>query len=205
MRRMIRRTLFLALALSVPWGGALDAQESGQAAAPPPDAEFVYIDSQQLLEKAPGASEAQQTFQQEMTQYQSEVEQLRSELDSLRQAYQQQEGMLSESAREERQQQIVEKQRELQQRLQQLEQQATRRRQELLSPILDRVRSVIREIRDENGYTMVFDASASGLVAADPRLDITKLVVQRLEEQRASQEGGGGDEGPPQGGGAGGA
>ena len=194
MRPTTGTNLLLAVLLSLATPAALAAQQSGQA-DPPPDAEFVYIDSQELLEKAPGASEAQQTFQQEMSQYRSEVDQLRSELDSLRQAYQQQEGMLSQSAREERQQEIVEKQRQLQQRLQELERQATQRRQELLAPILDEVRSVIREIRDENGYTMVFDASASGLLAADPRLDITGLVVQRLQERRTSQGGDGGGSG----------
>lgn len=191
MRPTTGSTLLLAAALSLAGPAGLPAQQSGQP-GPPPDAEFVYIDSQELLEKAPGASEAQQTFQQEMSRYRSEVEELRSELDSLRQAYQQQEGMLSQSAREERQQEIVEKQRQLQQRLQELERQASQRRQELLAPILDEVRSVIRAIREENGYTMVFDASASGLLAADPRLDITGLVVQRLQE-RGTGQGGGGD------------
>lgn len=194
MRPTTGSNLLLAVLLSLAAPAALAAQQSAQA-DPPPNAEFVYIDSQELLEKAPGASEAQQTFQQEMSQYRSEVDQLRSELDSLRQAYQQQEGMLSPSARETRQQEIVEKQRQLQQRLQELERQATQRRQELLAPILDEVRSVIREIRDENGYTMVFDASASGLLAADPRLDITGLVIQRLQERQTSQGGGGGGSG----------
>ena len=83
MRPTTGTNLLLAVLLSLATPAALAAQQSGQA-DPPPDAEFVYIDSQELLEKAPGASEAQQTFQQEMSQYRSEVDQLRSELDSLR-------------------------------------------------------------------------------------------------------------------------
>ncbi|MFW6192850.1 MAG: OmpH family outer membrane protein [Gemmatimonadota bacterium] len=154
---------------------------------PPADAEFVFIDSQQLLQEAPGATEAQKRWQEEMSEYRDEVERLRSELDSLQTAYEDQEDELSGSARQERRREIAEKQQRLQQRAQELEQEAGRRRQELLAPILDEVRSVIREIRDEEGYRMVFDAAASGLLAADPALDITDRVVRRLEDRGGGQ------------------
>lgn len=177
--------------------GGLSAQgqqQGGQgqnATSPPPQGtEFVYIDSQQLLQQAPGATEAQQTWQQEMSTFQTELQTLRTELDSLQRAYQQQRENLSPQQREQREQQIAEKRQQLQTRAQELEQKAAQRQQELLGPILDRVRSVIEEIRSERGYTMVFDANAAGLLAADPRLDITDLVVQALRGQSAGQPGG---------------
>lgn len=185
MRHIHSQACLLAGVLVVAMTAGLEAQQDGQQ--PPAEAEFVYIDSQQLLQEAPGATEAQKQWQQEMSEYRSEIEQLRSELDSLQSEYQQQQGMLSEDAREERRQEIAEKQQQLQERARELEQEAGQRRQELLAPILDEVRSVIQEIRDEQGYTMVFDAAASGLLAADPELDITDRVVQRLEGRRTRQ------------------
>lgn len=173
-------------------------QQGGQAPeTPPEDVPFVYINSQQLLQEAPGANEAQKTWKREMSEFRSEVQQLRSELDSLQQAYQQQEGMLSESARQKRREEIAQKQRQLQQRMQELEQKASQRRQELLAPILDEVRAVIQQVRDEYGYSMVFDAAAAGLLAANPRLDITDTVVRRMRQRQEQQ----GD--PQQGSGAG--
>lgn len=187
-----RALLAAAVALLLGTGAASAQQGGGQDAEPDPpeDARFVYIDSQELLQRAPGASEAQQTWNQELQQYQAEVQELKTELDSLQQSYQQQEEMLSEAARERKQQEIREKQAQLQQRVQELEQKAGQRQQELLSPILNRVRDVISDIRDEYGYVMVFDASASGLLAADPRLDITDLVVERLRQQQDTAAGG---------------
>lgn len=193
MRHIISLTLLAGAVLMTGAGVFAQEPEAEQEAQLPPDGtQFVYINSQQIFENAPGASEAQETFQQELTGYQQELEGLVAELDSLQQAYQQQQGMLSEQAREERQQEIVDKQNQLQQRRAALDDQATQRQQELLNPILQRVQGVIEQVRQERGYTMVFDASTPGLLAADPSLDITGLVLQRMQSGSGSTDTGAG-------------
>ena len=91
--------------------------------------------------------------------------------------------MLSETARQTRQQEMAEKNQVLQQRTLELEEQANQRRQQLLQPILERVQAEIENFRAERGFTMVFDASAAGLIAADPTLDVTDQVLARLQAQ----------------------
>lgn len=193
MRRTTSLTLATGVFLMTAAGAFAQEPETDQETQLPPDGtQFVYINSQQIIENAPGASEAQQTWQEELTRYQEELESLSAELDSLQQAYQQQEGMLSEEAREERQQEIVEKQDQLQERRAELDQQASQRQQELLNPILQEVQGIIEQVRQERGYTMVFDASAAGLLAADPGLDITDLVLQRMQDGSESTDAGAG-------------
>ncbi len=178
-------TLALALALcaAAPVSGQAGPSGSTSTSAPPEGTQFVYINSQKLLQATPGADKAQETWKQELQKYRSEVQSLASQVDSLEQAYQRQESMLSDAAKQRKQQEMQQKRQELQQRSQQLEQQASQRQQELLQPILNKVRGVIEQIRKEHGYTMVFDAAGSGLLAADPKLDITDLVIQRLKAQ----------------------
>lgn len=193
MRHVTRLTASVLAAFVVVAAGASGAAaqeaQGGSGTAPPEDTDFVYIDSQAILQEAPGASEAQQTWSRELSQYRSEVQQLATQLDSMQTALEQQQDMLNDAAVERRRQEIAEKRSELQQRAQALEQRAAQRQQELLGPILDQVRAVINEIREERGYTMVFDASAAGVLAADPRLDITDLVIERLQEQQAQGQG----------------
>lgn len=182
--RMVRRaTLVLAAALLAPAGAHLQGQAQGGQASPPPEADFVYVNTQAILQQAPGAAEARETWASELENYRSEVEQLRTEIDSLRSSLDRQRDMLSDSAESRREEELQQKQQQLAQRVQELEQQAAQRQQELLNPILEQVQSVLQEIREEQGYTMVFDASAAGLLAADPDLDITGLVIQRLQGQ----------------------
>lgn len=173
----------LALAAAGPLAAQAGASPKDSSSAPPPGTKFVYINSQKLLQATPGADKAQKTWNQELQKYRSEVQGLASQVDSLQQAYQRQEAMLSDAAKQRKQQEIDQKRQQLQQRTQQLEQQASQRQQQLLQPILNKVRGVIEQIREERGYTMVFDAAGSGLLAADPKLDITDMVIQRLKAE----------------------
>ena len=175
---MRRIWLMAAAGLLLGTAGSVAAQTS-----PSQEQGFVYVNTQRLLESAPGAAEAQETWNRELVQMQEEVRQLRTELDSLLADYRRQEAMLSDAARQTRQQDMMDKNQTLQQRTLELENQATERRQTLLQPILERVQAEIENFRAERGYTMVFDASAAGLIAADPSLDVTDEVIARLQAQ----------------------
>ncbi len=169
--------------------GPLAAQEETEApppSPPPPGTQMVFVNTQAILPQVPGAREAQETWQEELQGYNAEVQRLRVEVDSLLAAYRQQEAMLSAQAREQRQQEIIDRQQQLQQRATELEQTANQRQQELLAPILDRVGQVIEAVRQERNYTIVFDISGSGVVAADPSLDVTALVLEKIGTEESS-------------------
>lgn len=186
MRRIDLLAGFLCLGLLLP--ASASAQETEPT--PPPDGTpFVFVNSQELLERAPGAAEAQRTWESQLQEYRREIQELAAELDSLQRAYQRQESMLSEQAKRQRQQEIVEKQRQFRSRQTELEEKAGQRQQELLRPILEEVRDVLQDVREQRGYQMVFDVSAAGVLSADPNLDITDLVVARMEAR--TREGGG--------------
>jgi len=53
--------------------------------------------------------------------------------------------------------------------------------QERMEPIEKELIPVINEVAKEQGYTMVFKTWESGLVFADPAVDITALVIQRFD------------------------
>lgn len=195
MYRKIALTVLTAVAASVLARPAVAQETQGQDEAVDLGDHVAYVNTQQVVMNAPGATEAQQTFQQELQKYQAEVKQMQAELDSLEQALEQQRSTLTPAAVKKREQEIAQKRRKLQQRAQQLEKQVGNRQQELLQPILERVHKVIEEIRVERGYALVFDVSQPGVVAADPSLNITQDVLQRLQEQptdTASVSGGSG-------------
>jgi outer membrane protein len=148
--------------------------------APPAGTTFVYLNSAEILQAAPGSADAQRTFDRELGEWRQELEQQAAVVDSLVRDYQRQEVMLSPQAKEQKQTEIQTRQQELQNRRLELENQAQQRQQELLRPILERVTGLIEQIREESNYAMVFDISTEGVVAAAPELDITALVMQRM-------------------------
>ena len=59
-------------------------------------------------------------------------------------------------------------------------QQLSKKREELLTPILDKVNKAIAEVAKEVGYSYIFDASANILLYADQSTDITAEVKKKL-------------------------
>lgn len=148
--------------------------------APPEGTTVVYLNSAEIIQSTPGAADAQRTFDQEITDRRQELTEQAATVDSLVRDYQRQEQLLSPQAKEQKQQEIRTKQEALQTRRAQMESELGERQQALLRPILERVSNLIEQIRAERKYSMVFDISTEGVVAADTTLDITELVKARL-------------------------
>lgn len=140
-----------------------------------------FINSALLLDQAPGAQEAAQQFDRDLAQMRAQIQPATDSLDQMITAYEAQSLTLSPEAKQRREQQILTKREELQQMAAALDQQASARRAELVQPIMDRVSTVIEEIRVEGGYSIIFDVADGSIVAADPSLDLTQQVLQRLQ------------------------
>jgi outer membrane protein len=145
-------------------------------------AKLAYINSNEIIAQAPGAAQAQQTFDREMARWRTEVQTLADSLQQMMTTYEQQQIMLSPDKRQERQQEILQKRLEYEQRVNDLQEVAQRRQAELVQPIYDRITQVLTQIRDEFQYTMIFDVAAGALIAADTTLDITAIVIERLRQ-----------------------
>jgi len=180
MRRLSLVTIGLIAVVLIPWyaPAPVEAQENS--------IRIGYINSQEILEEAPGAQEARQQLERQMSEYRTEVQEMGQELQQMIQQYEQQQMTLSDDAREQRETEIRQKQQEYQQRVQQLEDQATRRQEELVAPIMQRINTVIEEIRRQGNYTVIFDVAAQAIVSADPGLDLTSEVIRRLREDQGS-------------------
>ena len=173
MNRFLSGCTLLVTAMLLGNAGGAMAQASGGLA---------YIDSQRILAQAPGTSEAQRAFEQDMQQYRSELEQMGAQLDSLQDNYNRQQATLSTTVREQRQQEIQQKFMEYQQRSAELEETAQQRQAELVGPIMQRISEVIEQIRTEGNYAMIFDTATGALITADPQLDLTERVLERLRQ-----------------------
>jgi outer membrane protein len=172
MKRFFSVGSLLAAALLAGGIGSADAQ-----------AKLGYVNSQKLMAEAPGAAAAQQAFEREIAGYRTQVEALGKELERLQGDFEKQQSTLSEAVRKQRQQEFQQKFTQAQDSVQKLEQKAAQRQQQLgatLQPIMNRVKEAIEAVRKEGGFAMIFDAVNSGMVAADPTLEITDRVLARL-------------------------
>jgi Skp family chaperone for outer membrane proteins len=162
---------------------AAPAVARAQAASVP---KIAFISSQQILEQTPGYTAAESTFKKEYQGYQDEVQKLRQQLDSAVQAFEKQSIALSSAAKQTKQSALQQMQQHLEQRTNELQEKTQQRQRELMQPIQARINAVIQGLRAEGNYALIFDADSPGsnIVAADPGLDITAKVIERLKQAK---------------------
>ena len=145
---------------------------------------IAFINSREILSRTPGYAAAESTYMREVEGFRTEVQKLQTQLDSAVQAFDQASLVLSPAARSTKQKELQTMQQRMEQRTNELQDRARQREQELLSPIQARVQGVIQGLRAELNYAMILDADAAGglIAAADPSLNITARVLQRLTQ-----------------------
>jgi len=153
------------------------------AAAQDQPLKLAYINSQVILQNTPGHAQAESTFQHELAGMQQQVNVLQAQFDSAVNDFNRTSLVLSPAAKQQRQNDLQQMQQRMQQQVQDLRDRANQRESELMAPITQRVNAVIEGIRAEFNYAMIFDAAAQSgaLVTADRSLDISPLVIQRLQ------------------------
>lgn len=155
------------------------------AQAPTQGARFGWVNSQLIIRQVPGYAAAESTLNDEISSFRDEVQRMQTQLDSMIRAFDQQQIALSPTSRQAKQREIQETQQRLEARYAELQNQAAQRERELVAPLEERVKGVIEGLRAERNLLFIFDVGAPGnnIVAADRTLDLTAVVVQRLQGQ----------------------
>jgi outer membrane protein len=146
-----------------------------------------YVQTSVLLEQAPGRAEAEAQFEKETGTYRDQIKRMSDSLNAMIADFQKRSTGLTATARETQGKGIQAKEAEYQRRTQELEQKAQGRQNELVQPILDKIKGAIEEVRVEGGYAMIFNADqGSPIVAVDKSLNVTDRVLTKLKGTTAA-------------------
>jgi outer membrane protein len=164
---------------AVPFALVLIAALSASAAAQ--GQKFAYITSSRLLAEAPGRASAESLFAREAQPMQDQIKRMSDSLDAMMGAYQKRAASLTTAQRDAQMKDIETKQLSYQQRARDLQEKQNARQNELVQPILDKIKQAIEDVRVEGGYAFIFNADqGSPIVAVDKNLDVTERVLARL-------------------------
>jgi outer membrane protein len=163
---------------------ALASLTLGSAAVAQAPLKIAYINSQKIMAEAPGRSEAEATYDKEMTAVRAQLQKMDDSLSALVDAYRKEAPSMDSAARAAREGTLQGIEDDLRQQAQQLNQQMQQRQVELARPLLEQVSKVLDQIREEGHYAMIFDvgSQASVVVSADKTLEITDQVLARLKQ-----------------------
>lgn len=142
---------------------------------------FGHVNSQEILMAMPERVTIENTLDTLQTQWENEMVKMREEYLAKIKEFQDKQATMPESIKQARQSEIV----DLEQRISTFNQTASadlqQKQQELLTPVIDKIRKAIEEVGAENGFTYIFDMAAPSIIYQSPKAnDVTPLVKKKL-------------------------
>jgi outer membrane protein len=148
---------------------------------------LAYVQTSTLLEQAPGRADAEAQFEKETGGYRDQIKRMSDSLNAMVASFEKGQATLAAATREARAKDIQTREADYQRRTREIEQKAQARQNELVQPILDKIKAAIEEVRAEGGYAMIFNADqGSPIVAVDKSLNLTDRVLAKLKGSTAA-------------------
>jgi outer membrane protein len=149
------------------------------------DVKIGYIDSIKIFAEYSETQEAERLYRLEVDQWTAQKQRMEQEIVRLRDELQAQSLMLSEEKKAEKKLELDRKMAEYEQFMAETfgdDGLAARRNKELTQPIVEKINRILEDLGKELGYTMIFDVANANVVYADKTLDLTEMVLTKLNE-----------------------
>ena len=148
-----------------------------------------YVDSNEIMSKFEEVRQVQVDLEKEQRRLESEFNSLVAQLDSLQQDYERQRLLMSETRRQEKENEIINMKKsaeEFQLKKFGPEGEIYRKQNELLKPVLKKIDDAIQKVGDEQGYDFILDAMSGALLYALDSHNLTEDVMDELSKATES-------------------
>lgn len=145
---------------------------------------FAYIDSEFILENIPEYADAKKEVDELSMQWQKEIEAKFTEIDQLYKKFTAEAVLLPDDIRTKREQEIINLEKaakDLQKQRFGTEGDLFKRRQELISPIQEKIAAALESLAASENYAVIFDKAGSvSMMYTNPRFDISEEVLDKM-------------------------
>lgn len=169
------------LALAAPMAAAQPAAPAPAAAAAQGPIRIAVIDTEKILLSSQAGKKAVADLKKLQEQRENDLRARAQELKDLQTKINDGRLSLAQDKLADLSKQLEEKDIALRRLQDDANRELTKKRDEMLGQIDDRVMPVINQVGKELGYTLIFRKFESGLIYADEAIDITSVIIQRLD------------------------
>ena len=153
------------------------------------DVKIGYVDSNEIMNNFDEVRQVQANLEKEQRRLESEFNELVFGLDSLKQDYDRQRLLMSDTRRNEKENEIANKEKSVQKfQLDKFgpEGEIYRIQNELLKPVLAKIDAAIQKVGSERGYDFIIDAMSGALLYALDSHNLTEDVMDELAKATGS-------------------
>lgn len=144
---------------------------------------YALVDMEYILKNIPNYEMMNEQLETISKKWQQEVQKLQTEAETLYKKYQSDLVFLSAKQKKESEEQIVKKEQEaaaLQTKYFGPGGELYKKRTEMMKPIQDEIWEAIKEISKANSFQLVLDRGTSGIIYANPGIDISDQVLKKM-------------------------
>lgn len=163
------------------------------SAAPPAPAtteanvrKVAYVESAKLLDSYKGLQDARRAFEKKAATWEQKHRAAVQSLQNAVQSYQKMAPSMTEEQRATAEQRLQAQEQQVAQQQQQLQQQAQEEEGKMTGNVLTKVNKLLEGYGKENGYDLILVSGNGSIAYARPGLDITDIVLKRLNAQYAA-------------------
>src|SRR3989338_1165546 len=144
---------------------------------------IAYVDLDQILIASEEGKKAKTQFDKEVKVKEEELKKLEDALKKKAEEFEKKKTILNPEGQKQEEKNMQIEFMRLQQMRQKYFEEMKEREKELLSPLVERVRKIIEHTAAAEKYSFVFEKKASFIIYADDKLDLTSMVVKKLNEK----------------------
>lgn len=150
-----------------------------------------YFDVKRILAEVDEAKAAKTRLEDDFKKKQKQLDELKVDIERGQRDLEQKAPVLSQSAKEQMQAELLQKMQGAQKMYTDLQQELALKEQQALAELIQRLEPVVREIAEDEGYTYIFEKNEAGLFYAPSGHDLTAQVIRKFN-QRFPPKGGAG-------------
>jgi outer membrane protein len=151
--------------------------------------EIAYVDIDAVITRCNDTQEIQKAFDVERQEWVRQLSDLENEINRMETDFESRKLTYSTSGKAEQQKKIDDKKANYRSKVEEFfgdNGSAARRYQELVEPVQNKILEIIQEIAIQENYSLVLNVSAGGILYATQDMDITEMVIQRMDAQQGT-------------------
>ena len=156
---------------------------SSQAVAAENSKQIVTVNIQNVLLGSEAGKEVKKVLEGKVGEFQEKFQQEQEEVDALRAEIEKKSSVWSQEVKEEKERDYQKRVREIQLKSEDAQFELQQLEKQVMSPILNELQKVMKEVGEKNGYAMIIDSRA-GLLYFDEALDISEIVKKELDARQ---------------------
>jgi outer membrane protein len=146
------------------------------------------INVQEILKKSDPGQQATEQMREQFQGKKQELDEQKSEIEQMRQDLQKQSLVLSQQAKLDKELEFKRKVRDFQDSMENFQRQAKVEEGRLSKPIIETIVKVVNDYGEKNGYDLILDGTAAGVMYVNEPVNLTNQVIVEVNKAWREKE-----------------